>query len=246
MDKEINLKNLFTIIRNKIWIILLFITFTTLGGAIYSMYVKTPLYASSARLIVQANAETMNTLKAMVNEPVILEKVAAELNINRSVGALSGQISTESVQGSQIIRINVVDTDPLLAHKIANTTATVYKKEVANILNFNNVSILPEDPVQKHSMPINVNHTKTIAIAFLIGIVLSIGFIFLLDSLDETIKTERRIEQLLDIPVLGGISKMSKKNKKDKYSEKNTLSLKEETEWVTKIDEKQIKLKEKV
>ncbi|EJQ97563.1 MULTISPECIES: YveK family protein [Bacillus] len=246
MDKEINLKNLFTIIRKKIWIILLFTTFTTLGGAIYSMYVKTPLYASSARLIVQANAETMNTLKAMVNEPVILEKVAAELNINRSVGALSGQISTESVQGSQIIRINVVDTDPLLAHKIANTTATVYKKEVANILNFNNVSILPEDPVQKHSMPINVNHTKTIAIAFLIGMVLSIGFIFLLDSLDETIKTERRIEQLLDIPVLGGISKMSKKNKKDKYSEKNTLSLKEETEWVTKIDEKQIKLKEKV
>ncbi|MGE6398523.1 YveK family protein [Bacillus cereus] len=246
MDKEINLKNLFTIIRKKIWIILLFTTFTTLGGAIYSMYVKTPLYASSARLIVQANAETMNTLKAMVNEPVILEKVAVELNINRSVGALSGQISTESVQGSQIIRINVVDTDPLLAHKIANTTATVYKKEVANILNFNNVSILPEDPVQKHSMPINVNHTKTIAITFLIGMVLSIGFIFLLDSLDETIKTERRIEQLLDIPVLGGISKMSKKNKKDKYSEKNTLSLKEETEWVTKIDEKQIKLKEKV
>ncbi|WP_377864776.1 YveK family protein [Bacillus sp. R86525] len=246
MDKEINLKNIFTIIRKRIWILLLFTTFTTLGGAIYSIYVKTPLYASSARVIVQANAETMNTLKAMVNEPVVLEKVAAELNINRSVGALSGQISTESVQGSQIIRINVVDTDPLLAHKIANTTATVYKKEVANILNFNNVSILPEDPVQKHSMPINVNHTKTIAIAFLVGMVLSIGFIFLLDSLDETIKTERRIEQLLDIPVLGGISKMNKKNKKDRYSEKNTLPLREEAEWITKVDEKQIKLKEKV
>ncbi|MED0952655.1 YveK family protein [Bacillus mobilis] len=246
MDKEINLKNIFTIIRKRIWILLLFTTFTTLGGAIYSIYVKTPLYASSARVIVQANAETMNTLKAMVNEPVVLEKVAAELNINRSVGALSGQISTESIQGSQIIRINVVDTDPLLAHKIANTTATVYKKEVANILNFNNVSILPEDPVQRHSMPINVNHTKTIAIAFLVGMVLSIGFIFLLDSLDETIKTERRIEQLLDIPVLGGISKMNKKNKKDRYSEKNTLPLREETEWITKVDEKQIKLKEKV
>ncbi|PGO33403.1 lipopolysaccharide biosynthesis protein [Bacillus cereus] len=246
MDKEINLKNIFTIIRKRIWILLLFTTFTTLGGAIYSIYVKTPLYASSARVIVQANAETMNTLKAMVNEPVVLEKVAAELNINRSVGALSGQISTESVQGSQIIKINVVDTDPLLAHKIANTTATVYKKEVANILNFNNVNILPEDSVQKHSMPINVNHTKTIAIAFLVGMVLSIGFIFLLDSLDETIKTERRIEQLLDIPVLGGISKMNKKNKKDKYSEKNTLPLREEAEWITKVDEKQIKLKEKV
>ncbi|MFD6507896.1 YveK family protein [Bacillus sp. NPDC060175] len=246
MDKEINLKNLFTIIRKRIWIILLFTTLTTVAGAMYSIYVKTPLYASSARVIVQANAETMNTLKAMVNEPVILEKVGAELNINRSASALSGQISTESVQGSQIIRINVIDTDPVLAHKIANTTAAVYKKEVANILNFNNVSILPEDPVQKHSIPININHIKTIMIGFLIGMVLSIGFIFLLDSLDETIKTERRIEQLLDISVLGGISKMNKKNKKDKYGEKNTVLLREETEWITKIDEKQIKLKEKV
>ncbi|PFJ08231.1 lipopolysaccharide biosynthesis protein [Bacillus cereus] len=246
MDKEINLKHLFTIIRKRIWIILLFTTLTTVSGAMYSIYVKTPLYASSARVIVQANAETMNTLKAMVNEPVILEKVAAELNINRSAGALSGQISTESVQGSQIMRINVVDIDPVLAHKIANTTAAVYKKEVANILNFNNVSILPEDPVQKNYMPININHFKTILIAFSIGMVLSIGFIFLLDSLDERIKSERRIEQLLDVPVLGGISKMNRKNVKDKFSKKNTVLLGEGTEWLTKIDEKQIKLKEKV
>ncbi|MDH4423940.1 Wzz/FepE/Etk N-terminal domain-containing protein [Bacillus cereus] len=246
MNKEINLKNLFNVIWKRVWILLLFTTLTTVGGAMYSMYMKTPLYASSARVIVQANAETMNTLKAMVNEPVILEKVAAELNINRSAGALSGQISAESVQGSQIMKINVVDTDPVLAHKIANTTAVVYKQEVANILNFNNVSILPEDPVQKYSMPINIDHFKTILIAFTLGMVLSIGFIFLLDSLDERIKSERRIEQLLDIPVLGGISKMNKKNTKDKFSEKNKVLLGEGTEWHTKIDEKQMKLKEKV
>lgn len=246
MNKEINLKNLFNVIWKRLWILLLFTTLTTVGGAMYSMYMKTPLYSSSARIIVQANAETMNTLKAMVNEPVILEKVAAELNINKSAGALSGQISTESVQGSQIMRINVVDVDPVLAHKIANTTAAVYKQEVANILNFNNVSILPEDPVQKYSMPININHFKTILIAFTLGMVLSIGFIFLLDSLDERIKSERRIEQLLDIPVLGGISKMNKKNTGDKFSGKNTVLLREGTEWHTKIDEKQMKLKEKV
>ncbi|AXY10766.1 lipopolysaccharide biosynthesis protein [Bacillus thuringiensis LM1212] len=246
MNKEINLKNLFNVIWKRLWILLLFTTLTTVGGAMYSMYIKTPLYASSARVIVQANAETMNTLKAMVNEPVILEKVAAELNINRSAGALSGQISTESVQGSQIMRINVVDMDPVLAHKIANTTATVYKQEVANILNFNNVSILPEDPVQKNSMPININHFKTILIAFTLGMVLSIGFIFLLDSLDERIKSERRIEQLLDVPVLGGISKVNKKNTKDQYNDKNTVLLGEGTEWHSKIEEKQIELKEKV
>lgn len=95
-------------------------------------------------------------------------------------------------------------------------------------------------------MPINVNHFKTILIAFSIGMMFSIGFIFLLDSLDERIKSERRIEQLLDVPVLGGISKMNRKNAKEKFSKKNTVLLGEGTEWLTKIDEKQIKLKEKV
>lgn len=245
MEKEINLKNLFNVIRRRIWVLVVFTIMVTLVGAVYSIFWKTPLYTSSARVIIQANTETMNTLKVMVNEPAVLEKVAAELNINKSGSALSSQISAESVQGSQILKINVVDTDPVLASKIANTTATVYKQEVANILNFNNVSILSEAKASKSSVPININHINTIMIAFFVGLVLSIGFIFLLDSLDETIKSERSIEKLLDIPVLGGVSKMNKRNKADKYSKRETVLLREGAHWPTKIDERPAKLKEK-
>ncbi|PEB56266.1 lipopolysaccharide biosynthesis protein [Bacillus pseudomycoides] len=245
MEKEINLKNLFSVIRRRILVLVVFTVMATLGGAVYSIFLKTPLYASSARVIIQANTETINTLKVMVNEPAVLEKVAAELNINKSGNALSSQISAESVQGSQILKINVVDTDPVLASKIANTTATVYKQEVANILNFNNVSILPKAKDSKYSAPININHINTIMIAFFVGLVLSIGLIFLLDSLDETIKSERNIEKLLDIPVLGGVSKMNKRNKVDKYSKRETVLLREGAHWPTKIDERPAKLKEK-
>lgn len=228
MEKEINLKNLFAVIRRRLWIIVVLTIIITSAGAAYSIFLKTPLYTSSARIIIQANTETMNTLKVMINEPAVLEKVAAELNINRSANTLSGQISAESVQGSQVVRITVVDTDPVVAAKIANTTAAVYKQEVASILNFNNISILPEAAATKYSVPININHTKAIMISFFAGLVLSIGFIFLLDSLDDTIKSERAIEKLLDIPILGSISKMNKKNITDKYSKKRPVSLRGE------------------
>ena len=245
MEKEINLKNLFAVIRRRLWIIVVLTIIITSAGAAYSIFLKTPLYTSSARIIIQANTETMNTLKVMINEPAVLEKVAAELNINRSASALSGQISAESVQGSQVVRITVVDPDPVLAAKIANTTTAVYKKEVANILNFNNVSILPEATATKYSVPININHTKTIMIAFFAGLVLSIGFVFLLDSLDDTIKSERAIEKLLDIPTLGSISKMNKKNITDKYSKKRPVSLRGEENWFTKTEEKQTESRKK-
>lgn len=241
MEKEINLKNVFTVIRRRLWILVAMTMIITLAGAVYSIFLKTPLYASSARIIIPANSDMMNTLTVMINEPAVMEKVAAELNINRSASALSGQISAETVQGSQIVKINVVDTDPVLAAEIANVTAEVYKQEAANILKFNDISILSEAIAMKNAAPININHSKTIMTVFVIGLVLSIGFIFLLDSLDDTIKSERSIEKLLDIPTLGSISKMKKRNIIDKYNDKKTVSLRREDDWFTKIKEKQTK-----
>ncbi|WP_440603774.1 YveK family protein [Bacillus sp. GB_SG_008] len=250
MEKEINLKNLFAVIRRRLWIMVVLTLTITLVGAAYSIFLKTPLYTSSARILIPANNDTMNTLKVMINEPVVMEKVAAELaaelDINRSASALSGQISTESVQNSQIVRITVVDKDPELAAKIANTTAAVYKQEASSTLKFNDVSILSEATALKNSVPINIDHTNTIMIAFFVGLVLSIGFIFLLDSLDDRIKSERAIEKLLDIPTLGSISKMNKKNIVDKYSKKGSVSLlRGGKNWFTKVEEKETKSRKK-
>lgn len=238
MEKEINIKHVVSIIRRRLWIMFLFTIITTSIGAAYTLFFKTPLYTSSSRIIIPANNESMNTLKVMINEPAVLEKVAAQLNINRSASALSGQISTESIQGSQIVEINVVDTDSKLAAKIANTTAAVYKQEAANILNFENVSILSEAKVPQYAVPININHQKTIMMAFFIGIVLSIGLIFLLDSLDDTIKSEQSIETLLDIPTLGSISKMNRRNTIDKYSKKIPAPVREVEGWFLKEETK--------
>ncbi|WP_020062953.1 YveK family protein [Bacillus sp. 123MFChir2] len=246
MEKEINLKKLFSVIKRRLWIIIVLTIITTVAGAVYSILLKTPLYAYSARIIIQANnAEMMNTLKVMINEPAVLEKVAAELHTDRSASALSGQISTESVQGSQVVKINVVDADPEFAAKIANTTATVYKQEVSTLLNFNNVSVLSEAKASKYPVPININHSNTIRLFFFIGIILSIGFVFLLDSLDDTIKSERSMEELLGIPTLGGISKMNKRNIVDKYSKGRSVALRGNGNWITQIEEKQTKLRKK-
>ena len=48
-------------------------------------------------------------------------------------------------------------------------------------------------------------------IAFVLGLIAAIGLVFLLDSLDQTIKTNGDIEDYLDITVLGTVSNMNKK-----------------------------------
>lgn len=229
MEKEINLKSLFNVIRRRFWIIVVITILATFAGCIYSFFMKAPLYASSARILIPANAEAMSTLKVMIKEPVVLEKVAQQIKLQKSASALSGQISVGKVEESQVVVITAVDTNPAQAAQIANATANVYKKEVSAIMNFGSVRILTEANVQGNPSPINQNHTSAIGMAVAAGFILSIGLVFLLDSLDETIKSERNIEQLLHVPVLGSVSQMKKNNMVDKKSNKNSVTARGET-----------------
>ncbi|MED1114703.1 YveK family protein [Bacillus paramycoides] len=223
MEKEINLKNLFNVIKRKFWIIAVITVLAACIGGIYSIFMKTPLYASSARILIPANADAIATLKVMIKEPIVLEKVAQQLNSQKSADALNGQVSVGKIEESQVFVITAVDTNPAEAVKIANATASVYKEEANAILNFSNVRILTEAKVQKHPLPINLNHAKAIEMALAAGLILSVGVVFILDSLDETIKSERSIEKLLPVPVLGSVSQMKKNNIVDKTSKRESV-----------------------
>ena len=65
--------------------------------------------------------------------------------------------------------------------------------------------------MDKAIVPINAispNKKLNIAIAFFIGLMVSLGIVFLLEYVDNTIKTESDVEKYLGLPVLGVIPKM--------------------------------------
>ena len=66
-----------------------------------------------------------------------------------------------------------------------------------------NVKVLEE--VQLPENPVSPNKTMNIAIAFLLGLMVSVGLVFLLEYLDNTYKNKEQLEKGLDIPVLGTI-----------------------------------------
>lgn len=48
------------------------------------------------------------------------------------------------------------------------------------------------------------------AVAFFLGVMVSLGIIFLIEYTDNTLKTEDDIEKYLGLPVIGLISKQTK------------------------------------
>lgn len=217
--KDINIKELLATLKKRVWVILVIIALSTIAGIVYSsLTVPTPVYETTAKIILGEEAD-MNTLQVIIKDRIILEKVVEKLALNQDPESLANQINVLRLDESQVVSISVVDSSPERASKIANTVAAVFKDEVPKIMNFDQVNILSSAEIQ--SKPINgdVNGNRTIIIAFIFGIVAGIGFAFFLDSLDETIKSEKDVEAFLDLPVIGKISKMNKKNTKQHHFE---------------------------
>ncbi len=220
MEETISLKELFETIRKRLLMIILIAVFAVTASGLVSYFLLTPIFQSSTQLLVnqsnreqqtfnvndvRTNLELINTYNVIIKSPIILDKVIEELELTRSVGALNSQISVGSEQNSQVVGITVQDPNPAMAVQIANTVASVFEREIVNIMNVDNVSILSEAKLSANPTPVKPNPQLNMAIAFVVGLMAAVGLAFLLEFLDNTIKTEKDIEKHLGLSVIGAI-----------------------------------------
>ncbi len=228
MAAEINLRELFGVLKKRLWTIILVTALTTLTGYFYNVFfTPVSLYQSSTRLIVGADNNSMSTLKVMIEDPALLTKVSQEINGQRSPGELANEVAAQIIDTSQVVSITATDENPKLAADIANKTASVFKEEAANILGFNKINALSEANINPY--PINPPNNRKMIAGFFGGIILSIGLVFFLNSIDDTIQSERELEKILLVPAFGTISKMTKKNmyhrRKNPFLKKDLVEL---------------------
>jgi capsular polysaccharide biosynthesis protein len=230
--KEINLKEIYRILKRRFWVIVVITLLLTILGGLYSKYTTNYLYQSSTRILVNATPDLMKTLVVMIKDPVIMEKVINQLELQKSPEGLGAQISVNNISDSQVVLISAVDNNPTTAAMIANTTAAVFQKEIVKILNFNDIQLLKG--AKENPFPINDNQFRTIFLSMIIGIVLGIGIIFFLHSLDDTIKKEEDLEEQFGLPVIGNISKITRKNFKSEISLYEEVKTRGETVGIQK------------
>jgi capsular polysaccharide biosynthesis protein len=225
--KDINLKELFLVIKRRFWVIVMIAIISSIIGAYLNNLSTTPLYQTSSRIIIGTDAESQKTLQVIIKDSAILDKVIEELNIDKSAEELAGQISVASIDGSQVVSISVIDSDPILAAKIADKTAQIFKNEVPNIVGQDYIRLLSNAKV--NPTPINQENNNKLYLAIIAGIVVGVGFAFLIESLDDRIRSEKEVEAIFGVQVLGRISKMNKRNIKKKKSGHLEIELRGET-----------------
>ncbi|WP_148630462.1 YveK family protein [Bacillus sp. E214] len=227
MEETISLKDLFETLKKRAWFIIMITVLAVLISGVTSFFILTPIYQSSTQLLVnqakseeaiynsnqvQTNLQLIETYNVIMKSPAILDKVIEELDLKLSLSQLTNKITVASEQESQVVNVSVTDEDPHMAAKIANTTAEIFKEEIVEIMKVDNVSILAKATVSENASPIKPQPLLNIAIAMVVGLMIGVGISFLMEYLDNTIKTEQDIERILDLPVIGVIGVIEESN----------------------------------
>lgn len=223
--EEIDLKDLLEYFLGKIsWIIIAVALAVVIGNA-YTIFVRIPMYRSSATLVLvsentgdstsgyntseqQLNKNLVGTYSEIIKSKAVLNEVISNLNLDYTPAQLQKKISVASVNNTEVITISVVDSDNKLASEIANETARVFVIEANRIYKLNNITTL--DQAEPDVNPYNVNYIKDNLIFVAIGLVVSCGIVFLFFYFDTTIKTSEEIENKLGLTIVGIVPKVRK------------------------------------
>lgn len=223
MSETIDLKQFFKLLWKKKIIIIVLTIIAVIVGGIYTLKVKKPKYTATSRVVlIQGTTETITQQDLTINDKIIatyqkilksesiLNPVGQEFNID--VKNLENAIRVSAVQNTQMIEISVTLLNRENAAKIANKLADSLKARVIELYKFDNISILDYADVPEE--PSNIQHRKTIFLSGFIGIFLSFGIIFLIYLLDNTIKNQKSVEELLNLPILAELPKLDSKKEK--------------------------------
>lgn len=217
--EEINLKELFKYFLGKWLIILITVIAIVLIGSIYSNFIKKPMYKSTTKIVlvrtnesdsnsitqndVTLNQKLVSTYREIVKSTRVLNKVIRNLELDMSYSELYSNTIVESVSDTEIIKISVINSEAEEAKTIANEIADVFTSEITSIYQIQNISILEKAEMDKN--PYNINIAKEEIIYLLVGIVVSLGIVFVMFYFDTTIKTVEEVEEKFELPILGQI-----------------------------------------
>lgn len=220
--EEINLSEVYSYFKTKILWILLAIVVIVILGNIYTIITRTPMYQSNTTIVLVGeskkeynqsdsllNQNLIGTYSQIIKSRKVLSQVIENLDLKITTEELSNSITTSSVEETEIIQITVENAKAKDAQRITDEVAKVFAKEIKDIYNLENVTII--DKAELAKSPYNVNYVKDNIIYLVIGIVLSFGVVFVMYYFDTSIKSSEVVEEKLGLTVIGIVPKEERK-----------------------------------
>lgn len=222
MKKQFTIADILKIFLQHIKLIIIVTLLGALLAFIYVTYFVTPMYSTSALILVQngnsfeSDINTANKNNTLSGEKVNTNDITSSQMLANTCSTLftvdpdmksiisGATINISVVEDSYFLRISSTSSDPHtaanIANLVANTAPQVFKKYFGDA---GKVDTVEEANVP--SSPSSPNKPKYVLIGLLAGLVLSLVISFLLEIIDTTIKPGDDLYKMYEIPVFAEI-----------------------------------------
>jgi Capsular polysaccharide biosynthesis protein len=221
MDNELDLRQVFLILRKKLWLLIL-LTFL-LGGLSFfaSEYFIPPKYSTTASLYVYnetsrtdgitstdlaTSQKLVQTYIVILSSNSVLDKVSEQLGGVYTADQIRKMLSASPIDDTEAFRITITCKNPKDAKEIANTIADVAPTEIIRVVKAGSVEVIDYATLPTEQSSPNV--ARNTVIGALIGLILAIAVAIITAMFDTVIRSEEDLTAAFSIPVIGIIPNM--------------------------------------
>jgi receptor protein-tyrosine kinase len=173
-----------------------------------------PLASSDPTVAALSADQISSTYASLMTERPLLQSVIADLALNTRPDTLAQSIKVTPEAGTTIIDVSVQDTNASLARDVANRLVADFITEVKSMQQQETQlpnartgdNLIVVSPAILPDKPVSPNKTLNVAIAFGAGLLLALGIAFLLDYLDQSIKSDEELTERLGLIAIGHIA----------------------------------------
>lgn len=215
-EQVISLSEIFEALKKR-WIMIVAITLAaTIISGVLSFFVIDPVYETSTKVFIGKeesddaayNSSDINmyqqllqTYAQAIKTKDLSSRALKGLSYDLEASDVLGGLTVNPIASTQILEIKYKSKDPKEAKDVLKNVTNEFIITAKELVPNGNVRVIEE--VELPENPVSPNKKMNIAIAFLLGLMVSVGLVFLLEYLDNTYKNREQLERELDIPVLG-------------------------------------------
>ncbi|WP_271808442.1 YveK family protein [Clostridium beijerinckii] len=220
IEESIRIEEIINILLKR-WKMILSITLlATLTAGIVSFFVIAPKYEASTKVFIgkektdskdqnynnsdiQMYQQLLKTYAEVIKTNALVEKAINAEGFDLTSKDVLNDLTVTPAANTQILEIKYISKDRTLSKEVLDSITNQFIKTSTELIPNGNVKIV--EPAELPENPASPNKKLNIAIAFLLGLMISVGLAFLLEFLDNTFKSKEQLEQILGIPVIGAI-----------------------------------------
>ena len=213
-QKNIDTKEIIFTLMKKWYIIVSATIITFLVTLIYTTAFVTPMYSSTAKIIIFNKQQTTTTndlelssslyltkdFKEIITDKMVLGEVSSVLKGKYSISQLKGYISINNPTNTRIIEISALCPVPEDSKKIVDAVCDVSQEKLVELMGLDRITLISDGDVAKR--PALPNVTRNLFFGTLGGFLAGCLIVFIVYLTDNKITSAEDVERIFDMSVL--------------------------------------------